>query len=199
MKNHINPGSFELYCGTMKSGKTREIINRVDRLKYVEGSIFKFIKPKIDTRDDTVISRFGSLSFRCSFVDENNPNEILDLIDDDLNLLIIDEIHFFSKEIYSVIEKILKDGKVHVIASGLDCDFRGEPFGQVPKLITLATKVVKLTSICDYPKCNEEALRPQRLINGEPANYNEPVHSIDKVESEYEARCLKHHQVPGKP
>lgn len=197
--NHIRPGTFELYCGTMKSGKTREIINRIDRLQYVDGVNFKFFKPKADTRDDKVISRIGNFSFECTFIDENKPQEIFQHLTDDLNLIIIDELQFFNFEILQVIEKLLIDKNLHIIGAGLDTDFRGEPFGQIPNLMTLATNVIKLTSICEFPGCNNEALRPQRLLNGKPANYDEPIVSIEGIDSEYECRCLKHHIVPGKP
>ncbi|MCA9460460.1 MAG: thymidine kinase, partial [Nanoarchaeota archaeon] len=169
---HINPGIFEIYCGPVKSGKTREILNRVDKIKYIEDCNFLFIKPKIDTRNDTVISRFGNISFECIFVDENYPKEILNIINEKVDILLIDEIQFFSKEIVNTIETLLKEN-IHVIASGLDTDFRGEPFGKMPELMTIATHIHKLTGICDYKGCSKPSLRSQRLVHGKPAHISE--------------------------
>lgn len=194
---HINPGTFEIYCGPVKSGKTREILNRVDKIKYIENCNYVFIKPKIDTRNDTVISRFGNLSFECIFVDENNPSEILNEIDENIDILLIDEIQFFSEDIIPTIKKLLQLN-IHIIASGLDTDFRGELFGKIPELMTIATQIHKLTGICDYEGCSKQSLRSQRLVNGKPAHISEPLNSIDGVESIYESRCLNHHIVPGK-
>jgi thymidine kinase len=74
-------------------------------------------------------------------------------------------------------------------------DFRGEPFGMMPVLMAKAEKVDKLYAICMV--CGEPATRTQRIINGEPANYNDPVIIVGASEM-YEARCKKHHIVPGK-
>ena len=194
---HIRQGILEIYCGPVKSGKTREILNRLDKIKYLDNCKFKIIKPSIDTRDNTLTSRFGSLSFNCHFVDEKNPQEILDLIDDNLNLLIIDEIQFFSINIVEIINSLIKK-KVHVFVAGLDTDFRGEEFGEIFKLMSMATKIHKLSGICDFPNCNNLSLRSQRLVDGRPAFYNESLTSIDQVESIYESRCLEHHFVPKK-
>ena len=77
--------------------------------------------------------------------------------------------------------------------AGLDMDFRGEPFGSMPRLMTIAEDVTKLHAICLV--CGEEACRTQRLVNGEPAHYNDPIIMVGAQES-YEARCRKHHLVP---
>lgn len=195
---HTKPGILEVYCGPVKSGKTRELINRLDKLKYVQDCNFKIFKPKIDTRDDTLSSRFGELFFECIFIDELNPNEIMDNIDSSTNLIVIDEVQFFSKKLTSLVEDLLKKN-YHVIVAGLDTDFRGDLFGEMPRLISLATKVHKLSGVCDFPNCSNVALRTQRLLNGRPANYDDPLISIEGVDSNYECRCIKHHEIPGKP
>jgi thymidine kinase len=192
--HHILPGSLEVYCGPMKSGKTREILYKIDKIKYIENCNFLFIKPKIDTRDNIIKSRFSEITEDCKIIDETNPNSILNLINSDLDLLIIDEIQFFSNEIVQVIETILKKG-IHVVVAGLDTDFLGVGFGQVPQLMTLATKVHKLTGICEYSGCNSSSIRTQRLINGEPAKRNSPLVSIEGENNTYESRCLIHHKI----
>ena len=82
-----------------------------------------------------------------------------------------------------------------MIVAGLDQDFRGEPFGCIPELLALAEQVDKLHAICMV--CGESATRTQRLVNGMPANYHDPVVIVGAAEM-YEARCRKHHEVPGK-
>jgi thymidine kinase len=82
---------------------------------------------------------------------------------------------------------------VRVIVAGLDTDFRGEPFGCMPNLMAIAERVDKLHAICMV--CGEAASRTQRLVNGSPAHYHDPVVIVGAAEL-YEARCRKHHVVP---
>jgi thymidine kinase len=192
--HHILPGSLEVYCGPMKSGKTREILYKIDKIKYIENCNYIFIKPNVDTRDRYIKSRFSEIKENCEIIDEKTPNKILEHISLDLDLLIIDEIQFFSPEIVKVIETILKKG-IHVIVAGLDTDFLGNGFGQVPQLMTLATKVHKLTGICEYPRCSNSSIRTQRLINGTPAKRTSPLISIEGEDNTYESRCLIHHEI----
>ena len=106
----------------------------------------------------------------------------------------IDEIQFFDEGIVNLCIQLADSGK-RVIASGLDQDFKGEPFGPSPNLMAAAEIVDKITAIC--VKCGNPATRTQRLINGEPAHYLDPIILVGATES-YEARCRKCHQVPGK-
>jgi len=80
-----------------------------------------------------------------------------------------------------------------VIVTGLDTDFRGEPFGCMPFMIARADKVDKLSAICMV--CGEAATRTQRLVNNQPAHYHDPIVIVGASEM-YEARCRKCHQVP---
>ncbi len=196
----INPGMLEVYCGPMKSGKTSALIHRVDKLNYVPDASFIFIKPSVDTRTKNIISRAGGRSYDCVPVDSNDPYSILSVVSEHHDLVVIDEAQFFSEKIVFVIKKLQDKGK-NVIVGGLDLDFRGEPFGSMPVILSFADIVNKLTAVCDYDHCSEIANRTQRLVNGKPAHYNEPTVSIDTAnnEEEYQARCYKHHFVPGKP
>ena len=191
----INPGVLEVYCGPMKSGKTRELINRLDKLNYLPSCEFDIFKPAIDTRTNKIISRFGSLSYNCQFVDENHSYEILDKMKNDSKLIAIDEAQFFSKGIEQTIEKLLRND-INVIVSGLDMDFRGESFGRMHNLMSMANKVTKLTGVCDYEDCSNEATRTQRLIDGLPAPYESETILIGDSKEGYECRCLNHHIVP---
>lgn len=192
---YYKPGFLEVYCGPMKSGKTKRIINRIDRLRFVNGCNFIFIKPRLDNRNEKITSRFSDMSVDCFIVDENNPCEIFNHVSEDVHIVFIDETQFFNKDIIEIILKLL-DNDIHVIVSGLDQDFRAIPFGPIPDILALANKVHKLTGICEYDGCNQPATRSQRLINGKPARFDDPLVSIEGFENSYECRCIKHHFVP---
>ena len=107
-------------------------------------------------------------------------------------VIAIDEVQFFDDDVVAVCEELALRGK-RVIVAGLDTDFRGEPFGPMPALLAKAESVRKLHAICMV--CGGEASRTQRLIDGQPAYYEDPVVLIGASES-YEARCRGCHQVP---
>ena len=193
----VKPGILEVYCGPMKSGKTRELLNRIDKLSYLPGCEFDIFKPSVDTRNSSVKSRFGSLSYECKFANESCPEELFDSMKKGSRIIAIDEAQFFEKGIEDVVEALMKKD-VNVIIAGLDLDFRGEPFGRMSNLLAMAHEVYKLTGVCDYDDCGNSATRTQRLIGGEPAPYNSPQILIGDEEEGYECRCLKHHIVPGK-
>lgn len=111
-----------------------------------------------------------------------------------MDLVAIDEAQFLDQEIVDVVQKLADQGH-RVVAAGLDQDFRGEPFGPMPQLLAVAELVTKLHAVCSA--CGSPASRTQRLIDGQPAHYNDPVIQVGAAES-YEPRCRHHHQVPGK-
>jgi thymidine kinase len=195
---NIKPGILEVYCGPMKSGKTRELIHRIDNLHYIKGCNFILIKPALDTRSIKIQSRFGSLSSDCILINENKPEEILEVVKKEHQLIAIDEAQFFKEKIISIVESLLQQDK-NVIISGLDLDFRGEPFGQMHHLLARADIVHKLTGICDFDGCGAPATRTQRLVDGQPASYHSPIILIGDATEGYQCRCLKHHEVPDKP
>ena len=118
---------------------------------------------------------------------------ILDLTQPTTHVVAIDEAQFFDAEICAVCATLTERG-MRVIVAGLDMDFRGEPFGPMPLLMAQAEKVDKLRAICVV--CGGEASRTQRLINGQPATYEDPVILVGAKEV-YQARCRHCHQVPG--
>ncbi|MCC6165626.1 MAG: hypothetical protein IT329_00220, partial [Caldilineaceae bacterium] len=113
----------------------------------------------------------------------------------EVEVVAIDEVQFFDWTIADVCNSLANQGKC-VIAAGLDQDFRGEPFGPMPLLLALAERVDKLHAICVV--CGSSASRTQRLIDGRPARYDDPIILVGGSER-YEARCRRCHQVPGKP
>jgi thymidine kinase len=183
-------GWIELICGSMFSGKTEELIRRVRRAKIARQMVQVF-KPAMDTRYtmEAVTSHNG---LGVDAVPVQSAAEIERQIRAETTVVAIDEVQFFGWEVTDLCQK-LADRGVRVIAAGLDMDFRGEPFGPMPVLMAQAESVEKLQAICVV--CGNPASRTQRLINGQPAAYDDPVILVGGSES-YEARCRKCHQVP---
>jgi thymidine kinase len=190
MKHHT--GRVEVICGSMFSGKTEELIRRVRRATIAKQKVQVF-KPEIDTR--YTIERITSHNGQgVEAVAVKDSGDILAQLDDDTTVVAIDEAQFFDDRIEHVTEQLAGNG-IRVIIAGLDMDFRGEPFGSMPALLCRADEVQKLHAICMV--CGEDASRTQRLVNGQPARYNDPIILVGASES-YEARCREHHSVPGK-
>lgn len=196
MSSYIHPetGWIELICGSMFSGKTEELLRRVRRAEIARQKVQLF-KPAIDDRYGAArIASHNGLA-RDNAVVVRNAQEILQLVDPDTNVVAIDEVQFFDWTIADVCNE-LADRGVRVICAGLDTDFRGEPFGPVPILLAQAEHVDKLHAIC--VRCGAEASRTQRLIDGRPARYDDPIILVGADEV-YEARCRRCHEVPGQP
>jgi|SRR5690554_3420544 len=193
MIKHTTSGWIEVISGPMFAGKTEELIRRIKRLEYAKKNVLVF-KPIIDNRYS--LSKIVSHDNKeKSSIVVNNATEILSYIKPSTDAVVIDEAQFFDQTIIRVVQH-LADSGLRVIVAGLDTDFRGEPFGPMPELLAIAEKIDKLTAIC--VKSGEPATRTQRLINGKPANYNEPTVLVGSSES-YEPRSRKEHLVPGKP
>ncbi|GAB4420414.1 MAG: thymidine kinase [Anaerolineales bacterium] len=188
MKHHA--GLIEVVCGSMFSGKTEELIRRLVRATIAKQKVQVF-KPAIDIRYavEKVTSHTGS-DFDAIPVEK--AAHIRERVDDDTTVVAVDEAQFFDPEIVDVAQELAARG-IRVIIAGLDMDFRGEPFGPMPELMAKAEKVDKLHAIC--MSCGHEASRTQRLVNGKPARYDDPVVIVGASEM-YEARCRKHHKVP---
>lgn len=183
-------GTIEVITGSMFCGKTDELIRRLRRATIARQKVQVF-KPKTDDRynAEKVTSHAGS---EFDAVPVEDSQKILDLIDPRTTVVGIDEAQFFDDQIVEIVQ-LLADRGIRVIVAGLDTDFRAEPFGQMPILMAKAENVDKLHAICMV--CGGPASRTQRLVNGHPAHYNDPVVIVGAAEL-YEARCRKHHQVP---
>jgi thymidine kinase len=185
-----NSGYLEVICGSMFSGKTEEMIRRLRRAVIARQKVQVF-KPKIDNRyDEQKVTSHAGIDFEA--IPISFSDELVKYLKDDTTVVGIDETQFLDDGIIEVIEKMLEKG-IRVIAAGLDMDFRGEPFGCMPLLMAKAEKVDKVQAICMV--CGEPASRTQRLVNGEPAHYEDPIVIVGASEM-YEARCRKHHVVP---
>ena len=170
MYNQYREGWLEVICGCMFAGKTEELIRRINVLSYAKKKIIVF-KPEIDSK------------------------EILRYIKPDTEVIAVDEVQFFDRDIVDVCE-YLADKGLRVMVAGLDKDFRGEPFGVLPELLTRAEFVTKLTAVC--AKCGAPATRTQRLVDGSPASFEDPIVLVGAVDH-YEPRCRHCHEILNKP
>lgn len=187
---HRNGGWIEVICGCMFSGKTEELIRRVRRAQIARQKV-QIFQHSLDTRygENRLASHSGA-QIKAQSVQQ--ASEIMSLVEADTQVVAIDEVQFFGWGIADVCN-MLADRGVRVIVAGLDMDFRGEPFGPMPLLMAQAELVDKLQAICMV--CSSPASRTQRLVNGKPAFYEDPIIMVGASES-YEARCRACHEVP---
>ena len=183
-------GSIEVVCGSMFSGKTDELIRRMRRAVIARQKVQVF-KPAIDVRYavEKVTSHAGA---DFDAIPVGKATDIYTKLDADTTVVGVDEAQFFDDGIIEVTRKLAERG-IRVLVAGLDQDFRAEPFGPMPILMAEAEHVDKLQAICMV--CGDPASRTQRLVNGKPARYDDPVVIVGASEM-YEARCRKHHEVP---
>ena len=184
-------GWVHVICGCMFCGKTDEMLRLLRRFS-IAGRRVVLVKPRLDTRTDavTVISRSGAQHTALSVDDAAQIERFVG----DADIVAIEEGQFFDDRLPEVVQRLATNGR-QVIVTGLDTDFRGIPFGPMPRLMALADQVTKLTAICVV--CGEPATRTQRLIDGHPAPADSPLIVIGGIGDEkYEARCRLHHEVP---
>jgi thymidine kinase len=185
-------GWVHVICGCMFCGKTDEMLRLLRRFA-IAGRQVVLVKPRVDTRtaEETVVSRSGA-QHRAVTVDE--AADIPGVIGT-ADIVAIEEGQFWDDGLAEVVGKLADAGK-QVLVTGLDQDFRGDPFGPMPALMALADQVTKLTAICMV--CGEPATRTQRLIDGQPAPADSPLIMVGGMGDErYEARCRLHHEVPA--
>jgi thymidine kinase len=182
-----------VYCGPMFSGKSDELIKELKRAPHAKYKVIAFY-PEIDNRRDPgTINSENSGKYPATPVKKSR--EILDLVTPEIDIVGIDEAQFMDDEILDVCLTLVSRGK-KVIVAGLDKNFRGEPFGPMARLKQEADHTETFHAYCAV--CGESASFTQRIIDGKPANYNDPEVKVGADEF-YQARCRKHHEVPGKP
>ncbi len=137
-------GWIEVICGSMFSGKTEELIRRLKRVKIANLRV-EIFKPSIDTRYDVVNVVSHDANSIVSTPVANSQNILL--MANDVDVIGIDEAQFFDDEIANVCEKLATKG-IRVIVAGLDMDYLGNPFGQMPHLLAKADYITKLHAIC---------------------------------------------------
>lgn len=177
-RNPERKGQIEVICGSMFSGKTEELIRRLNRALIAKQKV-EIFKPKVDTRyhDSDVVSHNES-SIRSTPV--YFADDIL-LMSGDCDVIGIDEVQFFDEQIISVVRKLANSGK-RVILAGLDMDFEGNPFEPMPQLMAIAEYVTKVNAIC--MKCGDLAAFSFRLSNSK-------TKVVLGEKETYEARCRK--------
>lgn len=176
------PGFIEVVCGSMFSGKTEELMRRIKRAQYGRQKVQVF-KPKIDNRysEEHVQSHDAN---KILSTPVSSARDILDRVEDNTRVVGIDEVQFFDETIIDVCNKLAYRG-IRVICAGLDMDFRGQPFGPMPKLLAVAESVTKLQAVC--VSCGMPASRSQRIIG------DSSVVAVGAKEM-YEARCRFCHE-----
>ncbi len=179
-----------MITGSMFSGKTDELIRRLRRATIARQKVQVF-KPLIDDRYEIeMLTSHAGGQFEATQIEK--VEAILEQIDGDTTLVAIDEAQFFDDMILKVCSDMADEGR-RVIVAGLDTDFRGNPFGPIPRLMATAERVDKLHAICMV--CGKPATRTQRLIDNAPARASDQIIVVGASEM-YEARCREHHQVP---
>uniref|UniRef100_A0A831YYR9 Thymidine kinase n=1 Tax=candidate division WWE3 bacterium TaxID=2053526 RepID=A0A831YYR9_UNCKA len=180
------------FSGCMFAGKTDRLIQELEvRVNHARQKVQVF-SPAVDTRSGPgrIVAKSGDgHDFPAQTV--KSAADILALVDRDTDVVAIDEAQFFDAGLVEVCRKLMR--RTEVFVAGLDTDFRGEPFGPMPAVLAIATRVEKLTAICVI--CGEDAHCTQRLVNGEPAHYNDPIVLPGGTAEGYEPRCLLHHKV----
>lgn len=186
-------GTLEVVCGSMFSGKSEELIRRIKRAELAKMNVLAF-KHSLDDRTliEYVVSHNGS---KVKAIPVEDPKLIVDLVTPDIDVVGIDEIQFFSLEIVNIVCDLVNSGK-RVIVAGLDLDFKGNPFGCMPCLLAIADNITKLKAIC--MDCGRDAHFTQRLVNGSPARFDDPIILVGAQEA-YQARCRDCHQIDKRP
>lgn len=184
------PGWIEVICGPMFAGKSEELIRRVKRMEYAHQKYICF-KPSIDNRysNDEIVSHSNR---KTKSINIQYAKEIYKYLDNTYTAVVVDEIQFLDADIIEVCSDLADKG-YRVIVGGLDSDFKGEPFEITAKLMAKAEFVSKLTAIC--VKCGAPGTRTQRIVNGKPASYYDPIIIVGASQL-YEPRCRHCHEVP---
>lgn len=161
--NEIFPqrGRIEVVCGSMFSGKTEELLRRVNRARIARQKV-EIYKPVIDTRysEDEVVSHDSNAVVSTPV---ENSQAIL-LLSSEADVVGIDEAQFFDEGLVDVCNQLANAGK-RVIIAGLDMDFKGNPFGPMPQLCAIAEDVTKVHAIC--VRCGNLAHISHRIVEGD--------------------------------
>jgi thymidine kinase len=184
---------LEVITGCMFAGKTEEVLRRVRRALIARQQVL-LVSHNLDER----YAPSGIVSHDRRTYEAHRVTSVADvarLLQADTEVLVIDEAQFFDDDL-GLFCSALADRGMRVLVAGLDLNFRGEPFGPIPTLLAYADVVDKLTAVCVI--CGQPATRTQRLLNGRPASYNDPLILVAAGDA-YEPRCRRHHDVPDHP
>lgn len=209
--------ALTIFTGPMNSSKTRRLLDHLSEARdALEYSISVF-KPGTDDRNNDLnqitCRNGGSWCAIPTPRQKNGISSSLYILDciykkkqiTKPDLVGIDEVQFFDQDLKDVVKYLIND-HIEVAVSGLNRDFRGEPFPAIESLMPLATRIETLTARCTYKNgdrrsCGAPATMTQRLIDGQPASYKCPTVVIEGKDKNitYEARCLDHWSCPDAP
>jgi len=191
MPEPFSENRIEVITGCMFAGKTEELFRRLRRAE-IAGKSIKVFTPDVDCRTgESLIGSHNGESLSATVLDSEGPYSELVNYSQDFDLMAIDEGNFFTSALIPVLDSV-SNNDTRVIVTGLDQNFRGEPFEPMNDVMAIADSVKKLSAICS--QCGKQATRTQRLIDGEPAPAESPTILVGGEES-YEARCRECHQV----
>lgn len=181
---------LEAIVGCIYSDKTTELIALIKELQRDNKNVVT-LKPSHSSVDSQhhLLTHSG---IQMKSVSIENIQDIHEYIDVSTDVLAIDDVHFLEDWDTPRLLNDLVNGGLHVIVSGVDTDFKGDPYGIMSELLAYADLVVKKTAVCSI--CGERATRSQRLVHGNPVKRNDKLFYIDPHMT-YEARCRKHHIV----
>ena len=189
-------GGLDLISGCMFSGKTQELIRRLDQARYAGFAIQAF-KPALDDRY-AIEAVASHRQIRFPAIAVPDIEAMREQLQDDTRVIGIDEAQFFDAALVALVEDLANRGR-HVIVAGLDLDFLARPFGPMPLLAAYADRLTKLQASCQYPGCgSRQATRTQRLVDGQPAASDAPLVVVGGAAS-YQARCRHHHRIGASP
>jgi thymidine kinase len=188
--SQFSGGWIEVVAGVMFSGKSEELMRRVRRAIIARKRVQVF-KSHLDSRYAGLFSVSSHDGRSVEAVPVDSSIQIAQRVDPTAQVVAVDEAQFLDDGIVEVVTSLASRGR-RVILAGLDADFRGEPFGPMPRLMAIAEMVDKLHAICVL--CGAPATRTQRLIDGEPAAWDSPTIMVGGHEA-YEARCRACHVV----
>lgn len=176
--NNSHSGWIEVICGSMFSGKTEELIRRLNRARIAKQRV-EIFKPHIDTRysEEDVVSHNANAIHS---IPVESASQIL-FYSNEIDVVGIDEAQFFDNELAAVCEQLANQG-IRVIVAGLDMDFLGKPFGPIPELMAVAEYVTKVHAIC--MRCGSLAQYSHRTVA------NEKLVMLGETDS-YEPLCRK--------
>lgn len=186
-------GTLTVICGSMYAGKSEELIRLARRALFAKRKVQVF-KPQLDDRyhETMVVTHMG---VQHEAIAVKSVTHLAESIAADTVLVCIEEAQFFERELVDLVIA-LTDRGTDVVAAGLDQDFRRRPFGPMPDLLVAADEVLKLRAIC--MNCGAPASHTYRMIDGKPADWDDPVVLIGATES-YEARCHGCYVIKGAP
>jgi|APHM01.1.fsa_nt_gi Thymidine kinase len=183
-------GRLEVITGPMYSGKTSELIRRINRAEVADKKV-KCFKPVLDDRyEEKKIGSHDGDSVEALLVEEST--QITSHVNESDDVIVVDEVNFFKSNLVPSLQSLAYQGH-RVIAAGTDQTFRGTPFHPVDGLMAVADRVEKLQAVCQ--SCGDDASMNQRLDQtGEPASVDEPTVKVGGDDI-YEARCRDCHEV----